>query len=62
MAEKKPVQPTVKPPLKPDVYEQFDTEVYKLGLELIENFRTGKCHDRDKTLEAIIEIFKRDCN
>ena len=60
MAEKKPAQPTVKPPLNPDVYEQFDTEVYKLGLELIESYRTGKCQDRNKTLEAIIEIFKRD--
>ena len=60
MAEKKPVQSTVKPPLNPDIYEQFETEVYKLGLELIEGYRTGKCPDRNKTLDAIIAIFKRD--
>lgn len=60
MGEKKPAQPMVKPPRNPDVYEQFETEVYKLGLELIEGYRTGKCRDANKTLDAIIEIFKRN--
>lgn len=37
----------------------FETEVYKLGLELIESYRKGTCTDWNKTLEMIIEIFKR---
>ena len=36
----------------------FDKAVYELGLKLIEDYRAGKCADRNKTLEAIIEIFK----
>lgn len=60
MAEKKPVQPMVKPPLNPDVYEQFETEVYKFGLELIDACRKGTCRDYNKTVEAIIAIFRRD--
>ena len=60
MAEKKPVQPTAKETPDSDVYDQFETEVYKLGLELIESYRTGKCSDRNKTLDAIIAIFRRD--
>ena len=38
--------------------EQFENSVYELGLTLIEDYRAGKCRDRDKTLEAIIELFK----
>lgn len=42
----------------PDEKTQFEAQVYKLGLTLIDDFRTGKCRDRDKTLAAIIEIFR----
>ncbi len=38
---------------------KFETEVYKLGLKLIEEYKAGTCLDRNKTLEMIIEIFKR---
>lgn len=38
--------------------EQFENAVYELGLTLIDDYRAGRCRDRDKTLEAIIEIFK----
>ena len=36
----------------------FNKAVYELGLKLIEDYRSGKCSDRAKTLEAIIEIFR----
>lgn len=49
MAEKKTAQ-TVK--------AQFTTAVYALGLKLIEDYQSGACRDANKTLEAIIEIFK----
>lgn len=42
-----------------DEKDKFEAEVYKLGLKLIEDYRLGTCADRNKTLEAIIEIFKR---
>ena len=38
--------------------EEFDAAVYALGLKLIEDYKAGNCRDKDKTLEAIIEIFK----
>ena len=38
--------------------EEFDAAVYALGLKLIEDFKSGNCRDREKTLKAIIEIFK----
>ena len=44
---------------KPDDKEKFESEVYKLGLKLIEDYKAGNCPDRNKALEAIIEIFKR---
>lgn len=50
MAEKKPQ----------DDKERFEAEVYRLGLELIEDFRTGRYPDRDRALEVIIAIFNRD--
>lgn len=49
MAEKKNAQ-TAK--------EQFTNAVYLLGLKLIEDYQSGACRDANKTLEAIIEIFK----
>lgn len=42
---------------KADEKARFEAEVYKLGLELIEAYRTGMCSDRDKTLAAIIKLF-----
>ena len=45
---------------KNDDKEKFESEVCKLGMKLIEDFKAGTCPDRNKTLEAIIEIFKRD--
>lgn len=36
----------------------FNKAVYELGLKLIEDYRAGKCSDRTKTLESIIEIFR----
>lgn len=52
-------------PPQPPLYEDttkahmtFNKAVYELGLKLIEDYRTGKCSDRAKTLEAIIEIFR----
>ena len=54
MAEKKPPQ---------DEKDQFELEMYRLGLELVESYRKGTCPDRDKTLNAaikILEITKRD--
>lgn len=51
MAEKKPAS---------DERAQFETEVYKFGLELIEACRKGTCRDYNKTVEAIIAIFKRN--
>ena len=44
----------------PEEKEKFEAAVYELGLELIESYREGTCLDRNKTLEAIIEIFKRN--
>lgn len=38
--------------------EQFETAVFELGLTLIEDYRNGTCRDRDKTLGAIVELFK----
>lgn len=38
--------------------EQFEGAVYDLGMQLIEDYRTGKCRDSNKTLESIIELFK----
>ena len=49
MAEKKPELPKG---------EQFKLAVYELGLTLIEDYRAGKCRDRDKTVDQIIELFK----
>ena len=49
MAEKKPA---------PDTKAQFSNAVYALGLKLIEDYKNGACRDANKTLEAIIEIFK----
>lgn len=49
MAEKKPV---------PNAKAQFSNAVYELGLKLIEDYKNGACRDANKTLEAIIEIFK----
>ena len=43
----------------PGEREKFEAEVYKLGLKLIEEYKAGTCPDRNKALEAIIEIFKR---
>ena len=37
---------------------QFEAEVYKLGLEMIEDYRQGNCPDRNEMLKAIIELFK----
>lgn len=54
MAEKKPPQ---------DEKVQFETEMYKLGLELIEKFRQGNSGNRNEALDKIIKIFeisKRD--
>lgn len=52
-------------PPQPPLYEDttkahmtFNKAVYELGLKLIEDYRTGKCSDRTKTLEAITEIFR----
>lgn len=50
MADKKPQEEK----------EKFEAEVYKLGLELIEAYRTGTCLDRNVTLETIIAIFRRE--
>ena len=44
----------------PDTKAQFSNAVYELGLKLIEDYQNGACRDANKTLEAIIEIFKRD--
>lgn len=49
MAEKKPA---------PDTRAQFSNAVYALGLKLIEDYKNGACRDANKTLDAIIEIFK----
>lgn len=49
MAEKKPTS---------GKREQFENAVYDLGLTLIEDYRAGRCRDSNKTLEAIIELFK----
>ena len=38
--------------------EKFETEVYKLGITLVENYLAGNCRDSNKTLEAVIELFK----
>lgn len=43
---------------KPDKREQFEAAVYELGLTLVDDYRTGQCRDINKTLSAIIEIFK----
>lgn len=42
----------------PTEKNQFEAEVYKLGLEMIENYRQGNCLDRNEMLKAIIELFK----
>ena len=36
----------------------YNEAVFELGLTLIEDYRTGRCRDAPKTLDAIIEIFK----
>lgn len=41
----------------PSEKEKFETEVYKLGITLIEDYRAGKCRDANKTLDAIIDLF-----
>lgn len=38
--------------------EEFEAAVYALGLKLIEDYTTGNCRDRSKTIDAITEIFK----
>lgn len=38
--------------------EEFSNAVYDLGLKLIDDYREGRCRDSNKTLEAIIELFK----
>ena len=38
--------------------EEFEAAVYALGLKLIADYKSGNCRDANKTLEAIIEIFK----
>ena len=43
---------------KVDEKEQFEAEVYKLGLKLIEDYRNGNCRDSYAVLEAIIDVFK----
>lgn len=42
----------------PDTRAQFSNAVYALGLKLIEDYKNGACRDANKTLDAIIEIFK----
>lgn len=37
---------------------KFDTEMYKLGLELIEAYRKGNCSNRSEILEKAIKIFE----
>ena len=37
---------------------EFNKATFELGLELIKDFRAGRCRDAGKTLDAIIEIFK----
>ena len=34
----------------PSKREQFENAVYDLGLRLIEDYRTGRCRDREKTV------------
>ena len=52
MAEKKP----------PEIKQQFESEIYKFGLELIDNYRTGRCNDRAKLLDSIVELYKATQN
>lgn len=42
----------------PNEKEAFETAVYKLGITLVEDYRTGKCRDANKTLEAITALFR----
>ena len=35
----------------------FNQATFELGLKLIDDYRTGNCQDRNKTLDAIIQIF-----
>ena len=42
----------------PSKREQFENAVYDLGLRLIEDYRTGRCRDREKTVGTITELFK----
>ena len=49
-----------KKPPQTDEQTRFETEVYKFGLELIEDCRKGTCRDYNKTVEAIIAIFRRN--
>lgn len=45
-----------KKPILSDVQSQFEEEMYKLGLELVESFRKGTCSDKGKVLDAAIKI------
>ena len=65
MANKNPFAEAGKLMTVPPIFDElgkthmtFDKAVYELGLKLIEDYRAGKCADRNKTLESIIEIFK----
>ena len=55
MAEK-----TEKKSPQTDEQLRFETEVYKFGLELIAACRNGTCRDYNKTVDAIIAIFRRN--
>ena len=37
---------------------EFKTAVFEFGLKLIEDYKDCNCRDSNKTLDAIIEIFK----
>ena len=48
MAEKRPIEKR----------EQFEEAVYDLGLKLIDDYRAGTYRDPNKTLDAIVELFR----
>ena len=37
---------------------EFNKAVFELGISLIDDYRTGRCTNRDKTLEGIIRILE----
>lgn len=60
MADKKQQTPVAVPPIGEVAKsaEKFNKAVFDLGLLLIDEYKTGRCRDANKNLEAIIEIFK----